>query len=44
MKAVSADAIARMADRGLDVPAFFKKQGRMVQGQFSQPIQRVNPI
>ena len=34
---VSADAIARLADRGKDVSGFFKGQGRMV-----QPIQRVN--
>ena len=36
-KAVSADAIARLADRGKAVSHFFKGQGRMV-----QPIQRVN--
>jgi hypothetical protein len=36
-KPVSADAIARLADRGKDVSRFFKGQGRMV-----QPIQRVN--
>src|SRR5207248_8934220 len=36
-KAVSADAIARLADRGKDVSHFFKGEGRMV-----QPIQRVN--
>jgi Ribbon-helix-helix protein, copG family len=36
-KPVSADAIARLADRGKDVTSFFKGQGRMV-----QPIQRVN--
>ena len=36
-KAVSADAIARLADRGKDVSHFFKGQGRMV-----QPIQRIN--
>jgi hypothetical protein len=35
--AVSADAIARLADQGKDVSRFFKGQGRMV-----QPIQRVN--
>jgi len=34
---VSADAIARLADRGKDVSHFFKGQGRMI-----QPIQRVN--
>jgi hypothetical protein len=34
---VSADAIARLADKGKDVSHFFKGQGRMV-----QPIQRVN--
>jgi hypothetical protein len=34
---VSADAIARLADRGKDISQFFKGQGRMV-----QPIQRVN--
>ena len=37
VKPVSADAIARLADRGNDVSGFFKGQGRMV-----QPIQRVN--
>lgn len=36
-KPVSADAIARLADRGKNVSAFFKTQGHMV-----QPIQRVN--
>ena len=36
-KPISADAIARLADRGGDVSHFFKGQGRMV-----QPIQRVN--
>lgn len=35
--AVSADAIARLADQGENVSQFFKGQGRMV-----QPIQRVN--
>jgi ribbon-helix-helix CopG family protein len=35
--ALSADAIARLADQGKDVSCFFKGQGRMV-----QPIQRVN--
>ena len=34
---VTADAIARLADRGKDISGFFKRQGRMV-----QPIQRVN--
>jgi len=34
---VSADAIAKLAERGKDVSRFFKGQGRMV-----QPIQRVN--
>lgn len=34
---VSADAIARLADRGQDISRFFKGEGRMV-----QPIQRVN--
>jgi hypothetical protein len=34
---VSAEAIARLADRRKDVSRFFKGQGRMV-----QPIQRVN--
>lgn len=37
VKAVSAEAIARLADQGKDVSRFFKGQGRMV-----QPIQRVN--
>ena len=36
-KAISADAIARLADRGENVTRFFKGSGRMV-----QPIQRVN--
>ena len=36
-KPVSAEAIARLADRGQDVSLFFRGQGRMV-----QPIQRVN--
>jgi hypothetical protein len=36
-KPVSADEIARMADKGKDVSVFFKREGRMV-----QPIQRVN--
>jgi len=36
-KPVSADAIARLADRGKDVSHFFQGQGRMV-----QPIRRVN--
>jgi len=36
-KPISADAIARLADRGEDVSHFLKGQGRMV-----QPIQRVN--
>jgi hypothetical protein len=30
-KPVSADAIARLADRGKDVSSFFKGEGRMVQ-------------
>lgn len=36
-KPISADAIARLADRGKSVSHFFKGKGRMV-----QPIQRVN--
>jgi hypothetical protein len=36
-KPVSAEQIARMADKGESVAAFFKREGRMV-----QPIQRVN--
>jgi hypothetical protein len=36
-KPASAEAIARLADRGKDISGFFKSQGRMV-----QPIQRVN--
>jgi Ribbon-helix-helix protein, copG family len=36
-KPVSAEQIARMADKGESVTAFFKREGRMV-----QPIQRVN--
>ena len=35
--AISANAIARLADQGKDIARFFKGQGRMV-----QPIQRVN--
>jgi len=34
---VTAEAIARLADRGKDISGFFKPEGRMV-----QPIQRVN--
>lgn len=37
VKPISADAIARLADRGEDVSHFFMGHGRMV-----QPIQRVN--
>ena len=37
VRPVSAEAIARLADRGQDVSRFFKRQGRMV-----RPIQRVN--
>jgi hypothetical protein len=37
VKPVSAEAIARLADKGKDVSQFFKGKGRMV-----QPIQRVN--
>lgn len=36
-KAVTAEQIARMADRGQNVSHFFKGEGQMV-----QPIQRVN--
>ena len=36
-KPVSAEQIARMADRGESVAAFFNREGRIV-----QPIQRVN--
>jgi hypothetical protein len=36
-KAVSAEAIARMAEAGKDISRFFQGPGRMV-----QPIQRVN--
>jgi len=36
-KPVSAEAIARLADKGEDVTGFFMGKGRMV-----QPIQRVN--
>ena len=36
-KPVTADAIARLADKGHDVTGFFRGEGRMV-----QPIQRVN--
>ena len=41
-KPVSADAIARLADKGKDISRFFKGQGRMVQPKQVQPIQRVN--
>ena len=37
VKPVSAEAIARLADKGEDISRFFKGEGRMV-----QPIQRVN--
>jgi len=36
-KSISADAIARSAERGKDLSGFFKIQGRMM-----QPIQRMN--
>lgn len=36
-KPVTAEAIARLADRGKDISGFFRGQGRLV-----QPIQRVN--
>ena len=36
-KTVSAESIARMADRGKDVSRFFSNSGRMM-----EPIQRVN--
>jgi hypothetical protein len=36
-KPVSAEAIARLADRGEDISRFFSGEGRMV-----QPVQRVN--
>ena len=36
-KPVSAEHIARLADRGKDVSAFFTNQGRMM-----KPVQRVN--
>ena len=46
-KPVSADAIARMADRGKDISGFFTGKGRMVQADADPPgtvrgIQRVN--
>jgi hypothetical protein len=46
-KPVSAEAIARSADKGEDVSRFFKGEGRMVQPSLAQPnivqpIQRVN--
>ena len=46
-KPVSADAVARMADRGGDISGFFTGKGRMVQGGVNplsagQGIQRVN--
>lgn len=34
---VSAEGIAKLADKGRDVSRFFRRQGRMI-----QPIQRVN--
>jgi hypothetical protein len=36
-KSISADAIARSAERGNDLSGFFKSQGRMM-----PPIQRMN--
>jgi hypothetical protein len=36
-KPISADAIARLADRGKDISGYFKRRGEMI-----QPIQRVN--
>jgi hypothetical protein len=45
-KAVSADAIARLADQGKDISGFFTGDGRMVSGGTpqgaAQAIQRVN--
>ena len=41
-KPPSADAIARLAERGEDVSRFFRGPGRMVQPSAVQPIQRVN--
>ncbi len=37
VKPVAAEAIARLADQGKDISAFFEGKGRMV-----QPIQRLN--
>jgi hypothetical protein len=37
-KPVSADAIARLTDRGKNVSGFFKGQGRMAQPKMVQPI------
>jgi hypothetical protein len=36
-KPITAEAIARLADRGKDISEYFQRQGRMI-----QPIQRVN--
>jgi len=41
-KPISAEAIARLAKKGEDVSRFFKGEGRMVQPNMAQPIQRVN--
>ena len=41
-KAPSAEAIARLADKGKSVLSFYKGHGRMVHPEAAQPIQRVN--
>ena len=41
-KPSSAEAIARLADKGKSVLSFYKGQGRMVHPETAQPIQRVN--
>jgi len=41
-KPISAEAIARLADKGKDVSRFFKAPGRLIQPSTVQPIQRVN--
>lgn len=42
-KPISAEAIARKADRGEDVTRYFTGQGRMMKGgEAPRPVQRVN--
>ncbi len=42
-KSVSADAIARMADRGKDISGFFTGKGRMIQAG-ADPVNAVRGI